>query len=129
MPEEVTIKDPISGNKSRVIDGNLETRTEVNALKILSTTSYDVDNTAVQVFDASANSSAVAIIICNAGDEDIYLYKDNTAGPGIYFKKLASGETWEFPIGYTSDTTNDIYAERASAQANDNVITVVLGES
>lgn len=99
-----------------------------NALKVVSKTSYDVDAAAVQVFDASAAATAVAVAICNAGDEDIYLYYDNTAGPYVNFKKLSAGETWEYPLGYTSDTTNDVWAERASAQANDNVLTIVYGE-
>jgi len=100
-----------------------------NALKILDSTSYDVDAIAVQVVDASAHANMVMVTICNAGTGNIYLYKDDTAGPYVQFRTLAQNETWEFPLAYTSDTTNDIWAERAGLAIADNVIVVKWEEA
>jgi len=99
-----------------------------NALKILSWASYDVDAAAVQVVFANTNSNMTAVSIANAGDERIYLHKTSSVTSNSFLKALEYGETWDFPLGYTSDTTNDIYAIRASAQTNDNVVVTLWGE-
>jgi len=75
--------------------------------------------TAAIIFDASSESTpdnqlATFIIISNCGDDEIYIYNTSSAGPTVFFKRIASGESWEFPLGYTSGTANDLYAERAS---------------
>lgn len=128
-PINVDIQDISAGTQTNDVKVTLDGETvKPNALKKLSANSYDVDDTAVQVFDASANASATSVSITNAGDESIYLYFTSSVTSVLFFKKLDAGESWEYPLGYTSDTTNDVYAIRASAQTNDNVVTIVYGE-
>jgi len=83
------------------------------------TTISALGTTAAIIFDASSESTpdnqlATFIIISNCGDDEIYIYNTSSAGPTVFFKRIASGESWEFPLGYTSGTANDLYAERAS---------------
>ena len=81
-----------------------------------------VDDAQQTIFDASSAADAVFLIVANCGDDEIYIYNDADAFSDLFFKRIASGESWEFPIGYTGDTTNDLYAMRATDQANDNVV-------
>jgi hypothetical protein len=133
-----TIDNFISGSRGLVTEDNsaaiktavesMETAVKPNALKVLDVTSYDVDASAVLVVDASADATMVAVIITNNGDEDIYLGNTSGVGPLEFIAKLSAGEKWEYPLGYTSDATNDIYAERASAQTNDDVMVTKMAE-
>ncbi len=83
------------------------------------TTISALGTTAAIIFDASSESTpdnqlATFIIISNCGDDEIYIYNTTSVTSTLFFKRIASGESWEFPIGYTSGTANDLYAERAS---------------
>jgi hypothetical protein len=119
----------VSGNEAQV-DVLTLPAVKPNALKVNNRTKYDVDASAVLVFDCSALTSAVAITVCNAGDEAIYLDFSTTPTSTQYLKKLAAGESWEFPVaGVASATTNDLYAIRASAQTNDDVVVVAWQEA
>jgi hypothetical protein len=99
-----------------------------NALKKLSQATYSIDASSTLIYDASVNLNVTAIIISNCGDEAIYL-NFTTATATAFFKKLDAGESWEFPIGSSTDATNDIYCIRDSAQANDDVIVTIMGEN
>ena len=121
------IDNAISGNEMQVDVVTLP-NVKPNALEIVNAASYDVDASAILVVDASAHATMTAVTITNAGDETIYLYSTNSVASTLFFKKLFAGDSWDFPLGYTSDTTNDIYAIRASAETNDNVIVIKWGE-
>lgn len=117
------------GDVPITLDGEKPT-VKPNALIVENRTKFDVDASSVLVFDGSARSTAVVVSICNAGDEVIYLDINATPTSTSFIKKLASGETWEFPIAGTGAvTTNDINAIRDSAQANDDVIVISWTES
>ena len=105
-----------------------ETPVIPNALKKLSQATYSVDASSTLIYDASSNSNVTTIIITNCGDEMIYL-NFTTATSTAFFKSLDAGENWEFPLGASTDTTNDIYCIRDSAQANDDVIVTIMGEN
>jgi|TARA_Y100000034_G_scaffold49407_1_gene61095 hypothetical protein len=81
-----------------------------------------VDDAQQTIFDASSAADAVFLIVANCGDDEIYIYNTTSVTSTLFFKRIASGESWEFPIGYTSDTANDLYAIRASAQGNNSVV-------
>lgn len=88
----------------------------------LGSSPYSVDNSAVQVLDASADSNMVGVSFTNAGDLSIFLYWTSSVSSTLFFKKLVSGETYYLPLKYTSGTDNDVYAIRASSTGNDDVI-------
>tara|TARA_Y100000296_G_C5159816_1_gene251170 strand:- start:12 stop:1229 length:1218 start_codon:yes stop_codon:yes gene_type:complete len=81
-----------------------------------------VDDAQQTIFDASSAADAVFLIVANCGDDEIYIYNTTSVTSTLFFKRIASGESWEFPIGYTSDTANDLYAIRASVQGNNSVV-------
>ena len=93
-----------------------------NYLVIGGSTTTSVDDSQQQIFDASSETDATFIIISNCGDDEIYIYNTTGVLSTLFFKRIASGESWEFPIGYTGDTTNDLYAMRATDQTDDNVV-------
>ena len=119
---------PFFNNNTSNVGSSLSPIVKPNSLKIVDASSYDVDNSAVLVVDASAHTTMTAATICNAGVGDLYLYSTDSVSQYTSFMTLSEGEQWTFPLGYTSDTTNDIYAVRGSAQTNDNVIVVKWGE-
>lgn len=128
MPSVTVNSLPAGTNNIGDVDVVTMPNVKPNALKIKAVNSYDVDATAVQILDASAQSGMVSVSVCNAGAENIYVYHTNSVTNLLFFKKLASGENWEFPLGYTNDATNDLYAIRASAQTDDNVVVTVWEE-
>ena len=93
-----------------------------NYLVLGGNTTISVDDAQQTIFTASSAADATFIIISNCGDDEIYIYNTTSVTSTLFFKRIASGESWEFPIGYTSDTANDLYAIRASAQTNDAVV-------
>lgn len=102
---------------------------DINRLVWISSSSTDVDNSSIQVFDCSAvDSTTRYITICNAGDGDLFVRIGGSApvadGSTAYYDfKLAKGETRWMPFGYKSGSTlNDVYVVRSAAQTNDNVI-------
>lgn len=103
-------------------------KVKINSVEFGTPISTSVDNSAVQIFDSSANQTAVGLIITNAGDDDIYIYPTNSVTSTLFIKKLGAGESWEIALGGENSTTNDLYAIRATAQTNDDVIVMPLTE-
>lgn len=97
-----------------------------NALIKGSSGATSVDDSAVKVVDGTT-ASTVAVIVTNCGDEAIYLYWTSSVTSTLFFRKLAAGEAWEYPLG-THATASDVYAIRASAQDNDDVCTSYMME-
>jgi hypothetical protein len=99
-------------------------------LIFISSASYDIDNSSVQIFNTDGvDSTTKAITIANAGTGDLFCRVGGSApvadGSTAYYDfKLALGETRWLPVGYKVATSvlNDVYCLRAAAQTNDNVI-------
>lgn len=100
----------------------------INPLSLGAPIKSDVGTSAVLVFDASAYPETRAVIVTNAGTDTIYLYTANTVAANKFIKRLAAGESWEVPLGGSADTTNDLYAIRATAPSDDDVIVTPLTE-
>ena len=81
-----------------------------------------VDDAQQTIFTASSAADAVFLIVANCGDDEIYIYNTTSVTSTLFFKRIASGESWEFPLGTTPDDVNDLYAIRASAQGNNSVV-------
>ena len=74
MPNEVLIKDKVTGNAAQVIKGKLQTSAIVDEEKVSTSNLSDgitVDNTSTTIL--AANSNRYVAIIVNDSDEDIYL--------------------------------------------------------
>ncbi len=87
----------------------------------------DVDNdaTAIKVVDGTTAGMS-AVIVTNCGVDPIYLWWANTASTTLFFRKLAAGEAWEYPLG--TNATSDVYANRASDQTDDDVCVSYMAE-
>jgi len=100
-----------------------------NSLLKSSSTGYAVSNSALQVFDASADAAATAVIITNThATATIYLYWTNAVTTAIFFRSLPPGASWEYPLGYESGSGSDIYAIASTATAGNTVYTSVMKE-
>jgi len=112
ITDAVTVEQATAASLKALVNPNFLVFNATTTISALGTT-------AAIIFDASSESTpdnqlATFIIISNCGDDEIYIYNTSSAGPTVFFKRIASGESWEFPLGYTSGTANDLYAERAS---------------
>ena len=129
--DSVEVKQATASNLKAEVDVSNQPTVNPSYLVNEGSISYNVDSLAVQIFDASAedNADATFVIVANCGDDEIYIYSDNTVSSTKFFKRIAAGESWEFPMGYTSDTANDLYAERKTSQGNDDVIVTVFKDN
>jgi len=127
--DSVEVKQATASNLKAEVEVSNQPTVNPSYLVNEGSTSYDVDSSAVQIFDASSNADATFVIVANCGDDEIYIYSDNTVSSTKFFKRIAAGESWEFPMGYTSDTANDLYAERKTSQGNDDVIVTVFKDN
>jgi hypothetical protein len=108
---------------------------DVDQLIWIQTSSSDVDNSAVTVFNCDgANSSTRYITVTNAGTGDLFCKVGGAAAvadgsTANYSFRLALGESKWLPIGYkaATSTVNDVSCIRVAAQTNDNVITDEYG--
>ena len=73
---------------------------------------------AIRIFDASTHANATFVVVANCGTDEIYVHTENDVSSIKFTKRIASGESWEFPIGNTGDGANDLYSERATGTGN-----------
>ncbi len=111
---------------------------DVDELLWLRSDSFDIDNSALLVFDCdntnSTNVSCRYIRITNAGEGDLFCRIGGSApvadgSTAFYDIKLAKGESVWLPIGYkaATSTVHDVKVIRSAAQTNDNVIVTQFG--
>jgi len=116
ITDAVTVEQATAASLKALVNPNFLVFNATTTISALGTT-------AAIIFDASSESTpdnqlATFIIISNCGDDEIYIYNTSSAGPTVFFKRIASGESWEFPIGNTGDGANDLYSERATGTGN-----------
>jgi len=115
ITDAVTVEQATAASLKALVNPNFLVFNDTETISV----DLEPSGSAVQIFDGTSTSNpdnqlATFIIISNCGDDEIYIYNTSSAGPTVFFKRIASGESWEFPLGYTSGTANDLYAERAS---------------
>ena len=75
--------------------GKLESKVGLKRREFGTPSKYDVDASAVKIWDASSYPNAIECLVSNVGNGDLYIYIDNTivaGSSGKWIYRLVSGE-------------------------------------
>jgi hypothetical protein len=110
--------------------GGLAGKVKINAFKFGDNpTKYDVDNSAVQIYDSTLDQQVTGLIITNSVDAgDLYIYSTNAVTTTNFLFKLGAGDDKQLALGYDATGKSSLFAIRAAAQTNDDVIVTKLYE-